>query len=306
MAQQPFTEIATLEDYDNFDLLDRSQAKQVLEEWNKSNIRRLRSPYIRKLLDAVERGVDGGSVYMAVCTVSTFAAVLGRGAANLLSPASSFEPVSRLVEWLKKNSYDLGIAGFYDKNENALFVITNHPYVEMNNEMFSVVLMHEMCHYYAHNNAKEFKALFFDLYILPFYQCLFKKLAQRCGSEVDDETLRQMAINYVENLMQAESEKDNDMWNKYFVRALTPVYKTDRILFDYIIYYIKNFQREDVMRVLDEILFECYRETHIPVPHDVSFMYQEILFPSEVVCLASLVHAKKPQFLNMLDDIFRS
>lgn len=306
MAKELLIEVASLEDFDNFELLDRSQAKEILDLWHQSNIRRLRSPYIKKLLDAVGRGVDTGNVYMAVCTVNVFAAFLQKGFATLLEPVSALDPIMKLIDWLKQNSYDLGIAGFFAKNENALFVITNHPYVELGNEMFSAVLIHEMCHYFSHNNPKRFNELFFETYISPFYRTFIKKLAANSKSPLKEEQLNALADTYALKLLLGEAEISEDKWNKRVVSALLPFYKADRILLETLLYYMKNFNKDSVKDELDSIFYECYQETGIRIPHTASYMHQELFSPSEVVCLASLIHAKKPQYLTMLDEIFRS
>lgn len=291
------------------------ETKTYLQHLRTINANRFRSPYLKTLFEALYRGVTIEKVYFAQCTASEWKAKLQYMAGSFLFPLSGFIGIGGLFKWLYNKTLDntalsaLHIMGVYISRKDKLFVFVNSDNVETweNDKIFSI-LLHEMCHAHAVQNPKDFKRLFYKEYIHKFYLAFFTNLSElffteNSSQKPDKNTITYFATTFGETLLQLEKETDVKILNSMYKDLNKKHRRLAEIVFALFYGVYIDFD-QNIQPMLHAIFFMCYQQIGVTIPRFFNH-YQEIIFPSEIVCVASFVHNKRPVFLEMLNNIFR-
>lgn len=269
--------------------------------------------YLKALFNALGRGVQVNKVFLAECTANEFIGKLQYMTSSLLLPFSgigALEPyVNKLYYYLTNNSSldALSIGGVYIPRKDKLFVFIKSSKLKdykIHSDKLLYVLLHEMCHLYAKTQPKSFKSIFWSSYIFPFYKAFFKNLNNEYNLNVPDKVLLEYTKIYAESLLEMESVRN--------YKKLSTMYKTlDKLhtKLTYLVYTLflnvyteEEFKAESEL-YLAEVFHQSYKDIGIHLPN-VFKLYQEILFPSEIVCISAFVNNQKPEYIKMLNTIF--
>lgn len=295
----------------HFREMDQIETKEYIQRLRKENAKRFRSNYLRGLFEALYRGVSEKKVFFAECTANEMLAKLQYMTKNkILPPLSGFKAVQPLVKWLyDKVSLNtsleaMSLGGVFIPNKDVLFVFINNSESNFwdDDKIFSI-LLHELCHLYAKENHEQFKQLFYDEYIFPFYLTFFESISNIFKIDITDEDIKKCVKIYCMYLL--EYEKTSDTKNIFL--ALENIIKINKKLSQILTTLIESTfskNEESVFDLLSNILLHCYHKNNIMIPSNIFKLYQEIIFVSEIVCISSFVHNKRPNFLRMLDTVF--
>lgn len=279
------------------------------------NKRRFRSNYLRALFDALYRGVESKKVFFAECTANETIARLQYMTGNALLPLSGIKAIAPIIYWIYNQIRTntaleaLSIAGVYFSQKQRLFVFIPNTKSEFwDNENVFYILTHELCHLYANIYNMDFKTLFYNDYIYPFYQNFIKNIITSFRiSNIDQTQIDQIAKIYADHLMEFEDyeKKSNKILNKMFKE----IDQINKQITDILFSLLSGIFEEDYADIqiedyLQEIIYKTYHDIGINIPKKFKF-YQEILFCSEIVCIAAFVHNKRPAFITMLNNVFK-
>ena len=284
------------------------ETKIYIQELRKLNSKRFRSNYLKALFEALYRGVDEQKIFFAECTASELMAKIQHMASSILLPHSGVIAVGPLIDWLYKKLTQntsleaLHIMGVFISRKEKLFVFVNDKENEYwNDDKIFSILLHELCHMCAYIYSDLFHKLFYDKYILPFFKTYFQTISKKFNVNATEEDINFFAEKYSTELLKAEKTRNVDSFNK----VLRILNERNKKLTETCLYVLNKMIDDDphIEKMLNEILFYCYHQSGMKIPRIFNF-YQEILFPSEIVCVVSLIYNKRPEFIQMLNSMF--
>jgi len=272
--------------------------------------------YLQKLFLALERGTKQNKVHFAECTANTFIAKLQYITGSVLLPFSGVVAIGSFIKKLQRylNEEDtalnaLSMGGVYIARKNKLFVFvktSNLNKYTITSDRLLYVLVHEMCHLYAKNNMQHFKKLFQQKYLQPFYRSFFELILDNIQETLPKDVLDKYTNKYITSLLQFESTRNFKALNNMYKDLYKIQPKLTDILYNMFldVYSDKKFNQQ-TKNMLRYIFYHIYTNVlNIKIP--ASFiLYQEILFPSEIISIISYINYNKKEYLDMLDNIFK-
>ncbi len=269
--------------------------------------------YLNALFDALNRGVQTDKVFFAECTANELVGKLQNMASSVLLPFSGIRAISSFINKLyynlsKNTSSDaLSIGGVYMPKKDQLFVFIKSSKLnnyKIHSNMLLYTLLHEMCHACAKTKSESFKNIFWSTYILPFYKKFLNALNEIYELHIPDNTLNQYAEIYATYLLDMETTRST----KILTTMYDTLYKINEKM-TYLLYtfVFKLFSKDEydpkTGAYLSSMFYTCYKDIGVELPK-VFKLYQEFLFPSEIVSISGFVNNLKPEYIKMLNIIF--
>ncbi len=299
---------------DYFKPLNKKEAKEYLLKLYKDNSRRFRNVYLKTFFKCLLRGIDEEAVVLVICTSNIFRGFLKKMVSNILLPFSGFEAVSKIIISMRDEINALHMGGYFDPNENVVFAVVENPFKEIKNNEIELVyiLHHELCHYTASNHNKEFKSLFKDKYLIPYYTELFKLMYTKVLGidDYDIDTCKKAANVLIDNLLERENYKNVKNTSKYDEKQYIMSCYNDLINVDPYIantwanLVVDSFTVEKKADTTYYITSQAYKNNSWELPRLFKH-YQELLFPSEVIAVLAYILRQEKEFIDMLDLLFR-
>lgn len=132
---------------------------------------------------------------------------------GLITPImfSNNDDYMHIIEEFNVYKYEKRIMGFFDQNENSIFLCLNNLSIgavgSISDSSIVSLVAHELMHYACKNHFKEYKAIFDEL-TLRFYESFYKNYF--CLKNIPENLLR----NYVEAMYRMERNgKTKDMFD---------------------------------------------------------------------------------------------
>lgn len=302
-----------LEDvYDYFKPLDKKEAEEYLSRLYAKNNRRLRNNYLRAFFRCLLRGIEEGTLVLVICTSSVFRGALKKMASNLLLPFSGFEAVANIIQEMRSESLALHIGGYFDPKTNLVFGVIENPEEEIKGkgEKLVYILHHELCHYTSANHWNEFDSLFKDKYLIPYYQNMFKQFGELIEKDYDEKKCKKLSDILVKRMLEREryynmSQSTKHKEENHIVLCYEEMKNIDEELANvWANLVIDSFTTERRMDITFNILYNAYLNNGWNLPKKFKH-YQEILFPSEVICVLAYILNEEKEFIDMLKILFR-
>jgi len=294
---------------DYFEVYDSQKAKMFIKSLYDRNSHRLRSNWLDRMFVCLNSGVDRDTVHFAICEASVFKVLLKKMVSTPLMPFAGNNAVSGFITRLNEEKNALHTGGYYDPNNNLLFVVVENPLMEITDDGFFDILIHEMCHYFAANHAREFRVLFKEKYLVPFYTHLFKELQYAVRNEHNEKTAATMGRAFAYHMLSLErfftnQQVSHSRMMKYVDRTYERLSDLDMEVAKLWYYLLLDAFELHKHKELDHaILSNCYNAIGVP-SSELFLYYQELLIPSEVVAISSAFNKKQSEYTRMLNEIW--
>jgi hypothetical protein len=318
MSNKIISEYNLLENYyledvfDYFKPLSKEEAEEYLDRLYKKNSRRMRNKFLYSFLYCMKRGIEEQSLILVLCTSNVFKAFLKRMTSSVLLPFAGFDAVKNIIEKQREESDALHIGGYFNPDENLVFLVIENSEEELKDrgEDQLYVLHHELCHYTAANHNRDFQRLFRKKYLEPFYNKMFEnfyKLARKKPTSDEIDTLTKVLLD---NLLEREiisttkstsAREEKNYVNKCF-KELKEIDNEIGEIWGILVndsFTIKKYQN-----IVLKLIYSTYTENGWNIPQ-MFLHYQELIFPSEIICVLAIILKEEPEFIEMLDLLFR-
>jgi hypothetical protein len=283
------------------------------------------SPWLRPFFNALKRGIRDKRIVLTKCTGKQFTANLKLHFSKVLSLIAFLPFIKNIIKSLKDEYFALHILGYFNPATRVLrVVVENNPDAIIDNEnRFLDTVLHEMCHLAANDNVNNFSKLYKN-HLDKFYTILFETLSQEhsryiekviiksSGYEHDPNTVKKVKNDVYTALLSQESAKVDRVaeWDKWIDSIIT---KMDgdynySVLFMTWWTYLTNmyFKDQSLSTPIWHLIYDTYKDCGWSIPPIYKF-YQELLFPSEVICVYSREYKNTdPNIIRMLEGMFRS
>lgn len=297
--------------YIEFDKQQTLEYLQKLKEHNKLN----HKAYLQKLFSALERGVHKNKVHLAECTANEFIAKLQYITGSALLPFSGAIAIGSFINRLQKYLTEedsalnaLSIGGVYISRKDKLFVFiktSNLNKYQVTSDRLLYVLIHEMCHLYAKNNMQHFKKLFQRKYLQPFYRSFFEILLRNLNTSMPKGELDRYVNTYITGLLQFEIDKNLDNLDRMYKKLYDIHSKLTDVVYNIFLDVFSDDKFNPRTKAILQYIFLHIYTNVLKINISNFILYQEILFPSEVIAITSYVNYNQKEYLDMLDNIFK-
>lgn len=264
------------------------------------------------LLVVLLKGSKQKKIILQECTASQFWAIMKGMASAVISPFSGFDAVSNAINYLREEGDALRIGGYYSSEDNYVrIVINNFGGVINDPEMFLYIVQHELYHYSAANKPYIFRSLFNPI-LMRFYTALFSYFQNLVGNTgVDLKKAEACADIFVSHMLACErlnTKKkitDDERINKTINNVYNKMYAVDKRIADVWVTFLEDAYIGS--RRYSDLIYTClataYDSSGFAIPELFRY-FQELLFPSEVICIMSYVAIDKPEFIDMIKKVF--
>lgn len=191
----------------------------------------------------------------------------------------------------------ISILGQYSAVENKLVILLDKN-VDVFGRALSEIpptLAHELIHMAANYNIRSYLSMTMRSFLLPFYKRFFNSVAPNTVNVPDNILVRAISdlANYSENLSSPpDIQYVFNIWSSY----LEKVYDQDKVknilnnlyaLFMFIHGYNLSIEQKRVLKIVFDKYCDAYTVLGIKNVGDWTTPGQELIFTSEVVCIAS-------------------
>lgn len=295
---------------DYFEVLNDEDASLILDIF-KNHIKK--DEYTDTIFNAIKLGISKNKIVFVRCTSNTFKIFLKGMASSILKPFSGFDAVKNLIRNLEEEEHALYIAGAFIPKENIIRIVVDGQRISLlqnnTNKMLSnkifFTLLHEFCHYMAANYPKKFSNLFSTKYLIPFYTVFFSLMNYYIVNRksIDKDLLSNFTKTFIAVALSCEDLNFKSTKPiSYMYHKLEDI---DSLLANAWYYSLEEcFTKlsSEFKHYIYGLLYITYKSLNIDDTR--SFFYQELLFPSEVICIASSYNYKQPEFIQMLKSLF--
>lgn len=219
--------------------------------------------------------------------------------------------VKNLHDYLEDEINTYCVLGFWSFETNKLHVIFNDRYLKpVDNGIYInphtlYITMHEMCHYFSGNYPVAYKGLF-ESTLFKFYTLFYKK-----NLLIKPEESLKISTEYLNKFINVESKLlalSGEAMDKYYFNNL-------KEFSDDIISIAGNSVNDRYVRNMNAVLtgnpytvYSDIKYTYEKMGYGNfairSMYYQEVLFPSEVICIISEIDMDTPLYKTMLKRMF--
>lgn len=293
-----------LDDY--FKIVSPNQSDSLIAALMKDT-----KPALQPILDAMNRGIKSGKIKLVICTASSFSIMIKKLISIPFYFISVIPYFRDIVNKLYEEEESKSIMGVFIPKYNKVFVVVNYETLQYKHQTKEnrvlLTLMHELTHYFFHNYNSEAISLF-ESRLLKFYTNLFRNIALDVKYPNDDKTLSistELAKTFLSHGLSFEKDPNYSDYIEKCYKSMTAIDKTISNAWLFILTdFMENYVNSQYAKYINVLIYDTYSDSGYPTSWFSSFFYQELIFPSEVICMLSSHMIEDADFKKMLNMIF--